>query len=306
MELNFVLDDGSIFEVISNYKSGQIDRIELNNVISDFNFLSDSIRSHSVGAIYSNVGILLDCVDGENIADFIYDQNNVDRDKALSLSINIDRSEKYIPEDHFSEDIYDQGGWCSCCFALSTGATIVAKRTLSTLAFWNDSFFMVDNESNLIARYRSHIVHTSPSEEVIWSYSDIMWSNLYFVKENVEFKNFDLHYRNAVEIVVRHLSYLNDFSQDHKQNDPDNFIGEAGSQGVDLSPESPNTHKNKDAMKERWVSIGGESVLCEWHTKLQPQIDRIHFNIGSSLSHSVSNITKGKVVIGIFTDHLTV
>lgn len=64
--------------------------------------------------------------------------------------------------------------------------------------------------------------------------------------------------------------------------------------GVTCSPDSPKTHQNKKAMKERNFQFNGIAVQCEWHTKLRPDANRIHFNVEGD-----------KVYIGTIVDHLS-
>lgn len=63
--------------------------------------------------------------------------------------------------------------------------------------------------------------------------------------------------------------------------------------GVDSSPESPRTHKNKKAMEARVFSFEDRDIACEWHTKLRPEIGRIHFSVEETTTY-----------IGLITDHL--
>ncbi|WP_067830334.1 hypothetical protein [Nocardia inohanensis] len=64
--------------------------------------------------------------------------------------------------------------------------------------------------------------------------------------------------------------------------------------GVDCSPESPRTHANPAAMRQRTVLFDGEPIVCEWHAKLERNRNRIHFAVRD-----------GRVYIGRFVDHLT-
>jgi hypothetical protein len=70
--------------------------------------------------------------------------------------------------------------------------------------------------------------------------------------------------------------------------------GSCGIGGV--SRESVKTHSNNSAMRLRDVEFNGDKITCEWHTKLRPEIDRIHFAFGGSCGD--------KILIGIFVDHL--
>lgn len=70
-----------------------------------------------------------------------------------------------------------------------------------------------------------------------------------------------------------------------------------------ISPESSKTRANKAAMKLRDVmfrdvmfgkkKMGHMNVRCEWHLKLEPHRDRIHFSFEYE-----------KIMIGIFCEHL--
>lgn len=69
--------------------------------------------------------------------------------------------------------------------------------------------------------------------------------------------------------------------------------------GFEISPESPNTHKNQRAMRERDIIIGGIRLRCEWHLKLKPQKDRIHFHFGDA------KVSNNRIIVAILCDHLT-
>lgn len=64
--------------------------------------------------------------------------------------------------------------------------------------------------------------------------------------------------------------------------------------GVDCSLDSPSTHGNAAAMREREVDFGGRTLLCEWHAKLERHQNRVHFKVQD-----------GRVHVGLFTDHLS-
>ncbi|MGW4634527.1 hypothetical protein [Nocardia sp. NPDC004415] len=62
---------------------------------------------------------------------------------------------------------------------------------------------------------------------------------------------------------------------------------------VNCSPESPQTHRNAKAMRQRLVDFAGEQISCEWHAKLEPQRNRIHFAVRGD-----------QLLVGLFVDHL--
>ena len=50
-------------------------------------------------------------------------------------------------------------------------------------------------------------------------------------------------------------------------------------------------------MRLRDVEYGGEVYRCEWHSKLEPHRNRIHF-------HVIGGKGEPEVLIGIFHEHL--
>jgi hypothetical protein len=63
-----------------------------------------------------------------------------------------------------------------------------------------------------------------------------------------------------------------------------------------VSAECAKTHRSAKAMCLREVSFNGNMIVCEKHTRLGPEIDRIHFAFGDGFGD--------KILIGIFVDHL--
>jgi hypothetical protein len=99
------------------------------------------------------------------------------------------------------------------------------------------------------------------------------------------------------ESLVKHLGVLNDSVANIWINNLATGDREAalGSLGVTASLEGPRTHQNAAAMKTRDFNFSTGIVRCEWHTKLQPHIDRIHFAIEGE-----------RVLVGVIVDHLPV
>lgn len=113
-----------------------------------------------------------------------------------------------------------------------------------------------------------------------------------------QFGRFEWVYREARPMVTKHLSVLNDhFQRVHKEakHKTDAVIGEYG---IDASLERGTTHKNKKAMKQREVVVDGETIVCEWHTKLARHTGRIHFHPGED------GVLGGRLVVGLFAGHL--
>nr|WP_062338891.1 hypothetical protein [Herbidospora sakaeratensis] len=118
--------------------------------------------------------------------------------------------------------------------------------------------------------------------------------------ESLTFRRFQGDYRDLREPVVVHLSVLNDLFLDvyaaHKANPRAvrMALAEQGCEGV--SPDSPKTHANSAAMRRRDVEYAGRTYRCEWHMKIRPNVERIHFAFGGDLGD--------RILVGVFVDHL--
>jgi len=117
---------------------------------------------------------------------------------------------------------------------------------------------------------------------------------------DLTFHRFDGAYRDLRRPVVSHLSVLNDdFLHAYRAangitRDVEATLASIGCPGI--SPESPNTHKKERVMRMRDVEHEGSTIRCEWHTKIEPHRNRIHFAFGDRFG--------SMIFIGIFVDHL--
>lgn len=111
-----------------------------------------------------------------------------------------------------------------------------------------------------------------------------------------QFNRFSGEYRSVRRQLMRDLIGLNDYILKIRRDftDPHRIAAELRSvAGVNCSPESPLTRANRAAMNARDVVFEGKSVRCEWHSKLEPHRNRIHFAVFSDF-----------VLIGVFAEHL--
>jgi hypothetical protein len=117
---------------------------------------------------------------------------------------------------------------------------------------------------------------------------------------DLTFRRFDGAYRDLRRLVVSHLSVLNDdFLGAHRSangiaREVEATLASIGCPGI--SPEGPNTHKKERVMRMRDVEYRGSTIRCEWHAKIEPHRNRIHFAFGDDFGSSI--------FIGIFVDHL--
>jgi hypothetical protein len=98
-----------------------------------------------------------------------------------------------------------------------------------------------------------------------------------------------------LDCLLRDLGVLNDYAVSIWDQFVVNRDREVafGAVGVTASPEGPAKHKDKSAMAARKFDFDNRTILCEWHTKFQPTVNRIYFAVQD-----------GKVFVGTITDHL--
>jgi hypothetical protein len=136
-------------------------------------------------------------------------------------------------------------------------------------------------------------------ESSFFELADHAFPKLIFHRDLV-FSKFEGSYRDLRPQVVKQLGDLNDhFLTAHAA-----ALGKANEVNVRLmahgltrvSPDSPKTHRNAKAMRQRYVWHEGREVCCEWHSKIEGHRNRIHFAFGAEFGD--------RILIGIFVDHL--
>jgi hypothetical protein len=105
---------------------------------------------------------------------------------------------------------------------------------------------------------------------------------------------------NRTEL-TRHLAALNDhyaasFAGHPTPNDIITRMKALGN--VEMSPESPQTRANRSAWNERRVNYRGTTIYCDWHLKMTPTVNRIHFH---PARHGVNKLP----LVGIIHAHLS-
>ena len=165
--------------------------------------------------------------------------------------------------------------------------------------------FHVGLESRLEPFYRFQICFEKVSREDFGNSVHLSFPRLRFALElSSQLRRFRQNYADIRDTIVVHLASINDEFLDQLLTGAQ--LSEAcalvrSSCGVDISPESPNTHRNTSAMREREVQFRGSTIVCEFHTKLKPTQDRIHF---SPTVRSEADDRK-YIVVGPFAEHLT-
>lgn len=160
-------------------------------------------------------------------------------------------------------------------------------------------FFAEASEAHRIWRYAFTLEKVSEPE--FFAVAAFAFPQLIF-NSNLRFGKFTGSYAVVRDAVVRILCALNDhFPRVHAERMglPDDVAAAMGQYGVDLSRESTKTHSNEAVMRQRDVTHDGSRYRCEWHAKIERDRNRIHFTLPT-------DGPDGRILIGIFTNHLDV
>lgn len=155
--------------------------------------------------------------------------------------------------------------------------------------------FIVVHDLDRCNFYRSVFAVENVQESEFFTWALLAFPRLRFA-DGLTFRRFSGAYQDLRHLVVVHLSALNDrftaaFIRHHGMSD-----GVAAEVGVSLSIEG-STRKSEHLMALRDALYRGTRYRCEWHSKLEPHRNRIHFFPGD-------DGTDGCVLVGIFVEHL--
>lgn len=149
---------------------------------------------------------------------------------------------------------------------------------------------------DLPAFYRSLFELEDITEQGFFTLAERAFPRLRFAA-GLTFRRFNGSYHDLRRGVVEHLAALDDYwaaAYVEERGDSERI----GSRlPIALSREGNRTRASEQLMKLRDVRHEGAAYRCEWHTKLEPHRNRIHFHPGDGR-------TGDCVLIGIFVDHL--
>jgi hypothetical protein len=112
--------------------------------------------------------------------------------------------------------------------------------------------------------------------------------------DGVAFRRFEGAYETLRQPVVTHLSTLNDGFLEAYKTEKGNSAQISMRIGITVSIEG-RTRDSEKLMKLRDAVRDGRTYRCEWHSKLKPHVNRIHF---------FPDLDRSRIVVGIFVDHL--
>lgn len=159
--------------------------------------------------------------------------------------------------------------------------------------------WFVGTTGQYLEYFRWLIVNTSAHPRDLEALSPSAFPTLRFAPDVFGgIKNMSKPYRDLISKITHHLGALSDHGRRIFSGPWSQAPAQFGALGVQLSDENGNTKQNSAAQRQRTVQIDGTAYVCWWHTKLEPDRDRIHF--------VPDEISQGrKLLIGIMCRHLT-
>jgi hypothetical protein len=255
---------------------------------------------------------------GRTLSDLLYGNSNIDRDVRLLFGGRLDKVRCWDDDGSLNPPSSIRCDGRDLSLAPGIGLCLLAEKqrygvaclttdqanrrgarevTAMTDALKGTVNFLVDPRDGP-AFWRSTVELEDLDVTGLASLSPLAFPKLRFAPTTwSQVSTFDGAFRDLRGQFQRDLSGLNDHASDVWANhvEPSRIVAEMGSRaGVDCSRDSPNTHRNAAAMAERRVDFEGRAITCEWHTKLEPHRNRIHFAV-----------IDGEVFVGIFAAHLT-
>jgi hypothetical protein len=160
--------------------------------------------------------------------------------------------------------------------------------------------WMIASIEDAPAYFRWLIVETTNSPHEMGRLASDAFPALDFTTDAFDgVKDMSKPYRGLVDDLVKHLGALSDHGQRIFSGPWQRAPADFGALGVELSDENGTTKGNAKARRERTREHLGATRVFWWHTKLEPDRDRIHFD--------PEPVTRGRaLVIGILCRHLTV
>jgi hypothetical protein len=186
-------------------------------------------------------------------------------------------------------------------------AKAIACLIFPSIRSVGDCSVMVNNHTEILwfvgdfQSYRNYfrwlITDTTKNPDELAKFVASAFPSIDFIPESFNgIKDMSKPYRELIEPLAKHLSALSDHGKRIFSEPWIDAPAKFGSLGVNITDENGNTKSNNEARKERTLNIKGEEVVFWWHSKLEPDRDRIHFN-----PNKIAN--GGRLLVGMFCRH---
>lgn len=262
----------------------------------------------------------VECWESVTLVEISYTTDRrVSRDARLRLATLLDRCRVIDPEDNdIPQPIRLHGTWREPSWGMAHALARAAEgRSMSCLmgsvANLQPGWTTIEREADQV-EVDIHILSGAAQLPGFWrgvfgrepvpengffALAQPAFPHLLFAHD-LTFRRFKGSYEEILPWLIHLLTALDDHFADamaRHRGDQNKVMAEFSTYGLDISPESPQTHRNPKAWAERLVTYEGVGYRCEWHGKRLWNHDRVHFSLPIPKYDQ-------NVLIGIFTDHL--
>lgn len=268
----------------------------------------------------------IECLDDTPLCDFLYGtikNDEISRDTRLLLISQLDRCTSWDEDEAGSMDAVtihqpdspEHPTACDPAFSIGIALEHAGRgHNVACLVFPtanchgfcqvrgqgdNAEIFFFSDPDELDVFWRSLFSLERIRESHFFELAELAFPKL-VLHPSLNFRHFEGRYVDLYGKTVQILSAVNDHFAtiiESSAGIPHEISAKFGAFGVDLSPESPKTRGSTTLMAHRMVHLNEQGYCCEWHAKLEPHRNRIHFSLPA-------RDLGGRIVIGRFTVHL--
>jgi hypothetical protein len=162
----------------------------------------------------------------------------------------------------------------------------------------NRVIWFVSDQANSVNFFRWIILNGTASPAQMERFAVVAFPELDFASNVFNgIKTMSKPYGAILPDLVHHLSVFSDHGKKIFSGPYIDAPSQFGAHGLNVSDENGNTKSNSEAKKDHTRSFNGKDIQFWWHSKIEPDRDRIHFD-PSPLS------AEKKIIVGIFCRHL--
>ena len=289
-ECRFVVDEGALSLDDVPEAEREDNLISLIDQLDALRVSGESIQ------IIENWGAV-ECLEGDDVAKTIYQYEVLDRDQSLRLMYLLDQCVAWARPDaavidfeviidgshcigegiswaHYQAILRNQTAVVTTPYRFAAGTHSVDKPSQSLPV---DVYFVTSIEDHP-GFFRLLYEWEDVPESEFFERARLAFPRLEFAAD-ISFRRFQGAYRTLRPTVVDHLGRIND-------KFPEVFDAQNGMPGaissylgIDVSIESSNTRRSESLMRLRDINFRGQVYRCEWHSKIEPHRNRIHFQV---------------------------
>lgn len=289
--ISFFLDESALCIALRDTEAGD-------SIVENLVEAMESVNGSHGCYLYIPTDIYGIDVNGESFAQAVFASDSTNRDLILRLQLAIDGA-------HERDVINCQAAYGATALSREGAGGLISNVSFYHSTWWiSETMVGISSASEFQGALRKLFLAFRIPDSEFENFLPGMFPNVYF-HDIPSAKKLGKQYVEVIHDLVAHLGWLNDNAVRIFGAQLNDAMTIAGASGILMSPESSNTHRDKQAMAQRTVNINGEAVCCEWHTKFDKTKGRVHFNaFVNGRNEKVSAVTGNKVIIGVVAEHL--